>query len=120
MEKKTILVLDDNSDIRNCLKKFLEKGDYNVIECDDADITAQKIRAGEIKYDAMVSDCCSFNSDSYSQNQAIMASKELYPDKPRIGISSHPQIDAECVHVHFPKPFQLSGLVEIIDNFFPK
>ena len=116
MDRKTILVLEDDSRVRTFLGSFFRKANYEVIESEDAQAIADKIRAGEIKYDVLISDCCSNEGGSYSENPAIMASKEFYPKIPRIGISCWPQIDAVDVHVHLPKPFQPKSLVDVLDN----
>ncbi|MBI3316709.1 MAG: response regulator [Candidatus Omnitrophica bacterium] len=121
MARGTILLIDDEIDIRGFLKDFFEDRDFNVETASDGAEGVEKFKKG--KFDLVVSDMLMPKLIGLEVLRQIRAAK---PDQRVImmtGVKEESMMakakELGC-HDYLTKPVQLAQLVEKITECFPE
>jgi len=115
--KKHILVIEDDKEVRNMLEDYLTYLDYSVSAVDDGLKGLKKIKDG--RYDLVITD---ITIPYVSGIGIISVLKQDYPDIPVIAITGfgyHAEelaYEKKADHI-LSKPFEIQELREVISGF---
>ncbi len=118
--KKKILVVDDEVDIVNLIKDFLELHDYSVITATDGD-TALRLAVSEVP-DLITLDIMMGNKDGY-ETCLLLRENQTTSHIPIIIVTGRSTKQAEQAAASFgadmylSKPFELQELIDLIRRF---
>lgn len=114
-DAKTVLVVDDETDIRGVLTAFLTGQSYEALEANDGDHALEVLAANHV--DLIIADVEMPTRDGLSMLAEI---KQTQPDLPVIMISGMPSVGAavECLKNgavdYITKPFDLKTLAQVV------
>lgn len=128
-KQQTIMVVDDNDDLRILLKAWLEQLGYRVVAAADGP-TAVKVAASE-RPDLILMDLHMPEMDGFSAASRIRLLAKLESHVPIIAVSAHNELGREARQptseehaVGFsdfvPKPFSPAQLKDVLDHYLPK
>lgn len=118
--KKKVLVVDDEVDIINLIKDYLEIQDYSVITATDGD-SALKLAIAE-KPDLITLDIMMGNKDGY-ETCLLLRENETTSHIPIIIVTGRSTKQAEMAAQSFgaddylSKPFELQELMDLVKRF---
>ena len=110
---RTILVVDDDADIRSLIRTFLEHEGYNVHTCEDADRAVHIFRRSP-GIDLLITD---FSMPERSGLDLAREIKSIRPSLPVLIVSGAVMADTELAQMRIrewnflPKPFSLPQLL---------
>jgi two-component system cell cycle sensor histidine kinase/response regulator CckA len=114
---KTILLVDDQEDIRGLIRQFLERAAFNVIEAENGQQALELAEAYDGYIDVLLTDVLMPKMDGVTLSWRLSAKR---PDMKILFISGQPgnQIDAlkdaALTSAFMPKPFSLQSLLQKI------
>lgn len=104
-----ILLVEDDTDIRDMLVTMLEMAGFAVVPCDCAEVALDALREGE--FDLVLTDYALPRHSGVWLLQSAEA-EGLLQGTPALIVTAHPQVDADGVYEVIRKPFDLDELVE--------
>jgi two-component system chemotaxis response regulator CheY len=118
--RRTVLVIEDDTDIREALAEVIEDGNYHAVGADNGEVALQKLRGGEtipcvILLDMMMPVMDGREFLSLQQNDATL--KEI----PVVLLSAHADAARAAAQLKaaafLKKPIDLRELLRVIDRF---
>ncbi|MDT7043035.1 response regulator [Candidatus Nitronereus thalassa] len=102
----TVLVVDDEPDVRKVIRMTLEKSGYHVIEAEDGDQAIKVLNAGEnpILVDTIITD---IRMPKINGVEAINYFQQQYPSMPLVVLTGYPDLDMAT-------SFMTSGIVDYL------
>lgn len=116
----TVLVVDDEPDVRHVVSLMLRREGYEVLEAGDGEAAVEVVRAARGAVDAVLLDVM---MPRMTGHEALPAIRALAPETPVVLFSGYAReevaehLDNATVHTSFvPKPFDRTDLLAAIDE----
>jgi len=116
MDKKTILIVDDEPDALECIHEIVTRNGYESITCSDA-ASALKLLASGVHLDLAIFDLIMPDMNGHDLHSSI---KELRPGLPCIIITGYASVESYLTAIssgvfeYLNKPYRCKDLVAVI------
>lgn len=115
---RTVLIVDDERDVRTVARIMLERAGFNVVEAGNGREAVESLRAGPGAVDVVLLDVM---MPEMGGREALPALREVVPTLPVVFFSGYNEVaselEAEGPHTSFiAKPFSKSDLIAEIER----